>query len=515
MKQLKKILALSYLLVSLSLVAQTTSSKKDTEVEKKVKEVVPKKSIATTPFKDSPMPELKGKDDTYLIFNLKTEFHSALLFSARRAFKKVKSDKNIRAVIIRMNTYGGSVMVLKQIMHLIHKCDVPVYLYIEKNALSAGALLSFACQGVYMNPASTIGAAAVVQGGGQDVPKTMKSKIDSAMRADIRNAAQLNGYRQEVGEAMIDMDLELKIGDEMICPSGELLTMTAKEATAIKSDGKALHSHGIVKDVKELAILKGLNPLKEIELKMTQQEKIASFILSFASILMIVAMMGIFIEMQTPGFGIPGVVGVLAFVIIIYANIISSQVHWIQYTFIFIGIILVTVEILIPGFGVCGITGICSILIGVFCMLLPFEFLIDVIKEADMPEFSKSNTIVNHIAGPLLQTAIGLTGTIFFAFLFNRYLPKTSFGRKMVLSHSMSTEEGYSGTLEEVHQTLVGKIGKASSDFNPSGIGIFDGKRVDVIAYEHIDKDSDIEIIRVEGSKTYVRAVSNSTEAES
>jgi membrane-bound serine protease (ClpP class) len=125
-------------------------------------------------------------------------------------------------VIIEMDTYGGAVNDADDIRTRIMESSMPVWVFINKDAASAGALISIACDSIYMAPGSSIGAATVVIQDGSAAP----DKYQSYMRSIMRSTAEANGRDPNIAEAMVDEDLEI----DSISKAGEVLTFSTSEA---------------------------------------------------------------------------------------------------------------------------------------------------------------------------------------------------------------------------------------------------------------------------------------------
>ncbi len=482
------------------------------EPEKEEPAAVPKIMEQRTPFKDSPLPDLKGKNDRFLVVDLHQEFNQPLLYLFRRAQRQIKRDKSIRAMIISMDTPGGRVDVLQEIIGIINEIDVPVYLYVVGDAISAGALLSFSTQGIYMTANSQIGDAAPIfmgPGGVQKMGAVEREKIQSYLRSMVRTMAQNNGYRQEVGVAMIDAEFELQYGEKLICAGGkqgELLTMTAREAAEIMPDGKPLHAHAVVKDMRELLQIKGLDQAEMLEVKVGIADKIARFLTMLAPLFIVLAIIGIYIELNTPGFGVPGLFGVACLAAAFFGHHIAGLAGWGELILILLGLVLLGLEIfVIPGFGVCGITGIGCILGGLVWMMVPrlprsvpgLDPLVDRI------DFYLQRALLN------LVVMIVLAAVAFF--LLRKWLPKTVMFRKLVLDHAETREAGYSGSNESKNIGLVGAAGIAATDLRPSGIATIENRRVDVVSLgEYIHQGERIRVKAVKGARVVVVKVKES-----
>ena len=169
-----------------------------------------------------------GVIDVYII-PITDAINKPNLYILRRGLKEAISN-NVEMVLLDMDTPGGRVDITIEMMEALARFDGITATYVNNDAISAGSFITAATQEIYLAPDGKIGASAVIMGGGQEVPETARMKIESYLRANIRVLTEDYPYRSEVIRAMLDAEFELKIGDEVIKPAGELLTLTAKEA---------------------------------------------------------------------------------------------------------------------------------------------------------------------------------------------------------------------------------------------------------------------------------------------
>src|ERR1700722_143078 len=191
-----------------------------------------------------------------VVVPLRGEISPSLLMFLRRA-EKLAETNGASAIIFEMNTYGGRLDAAEEITSVLNHAKIPTYTYINSNAGSAGALVALATQHIYMAPVSAIGAAAPVLPTGEDLPLTEREKTISYWSALIRGSAMKNGHNPDLGEAFMNKDKEVKLGDRMIHPKGTLLTLNAQEASE-KINGKPLLADGIADSVVDLTQKAGL-----------------------------------------------------------------------------------------------------------------------------------------------------------------------------------------------------------------------------------------------------------------
>ena len=241
----------------------------------------------------------------------------------RRVLKRVNEEK-ARAVVFELNTPGGLAMdTADLIMVQMQKLEVPSYAFVNQKALSAGALIASGTDAIYMHPVSAIGAAALVSGGGGEIPETMRAKIESAFNAFVRAVAKSKGRNPDVIRAMMITKEYYDFGEIQV-EQGELLTLTADEA-CMEFEGKPLLAKGIVKSVEELLEKEGLGDVPVIVAEASGMEKFAYWVASFSGILILVGIGGAYLEMKTPGFGLGGGIALLAFGLFFFGNYAAAK----------------------------------------------------------------------------------------------------------------------------------------------------------------------------------------------
>ncbi len=199
--------------------------------------------------------EVVRKGDTVVI-PLNGEIAPATHLFLRRAVKAAE-NAGAGAIVIEMNTYGGRLDAAADITGVLNRTTIPTYTFINTNAGSAGSLIALATRHIYMSPVSAIGAAAPVLSSGADLPATEKEKTLSYWSALVRSSALRNGHNPDIGEAFMDKEKEVKIGDRVVHAKGSLLTLNAQEASEV-INGKPLLAAGIADSVADLVKKAGL-----------------------------------------------------------------------------------------------------------------------------------------------------------------------------------------------------------------------------------------------------------------
>ncbi len=387
-------------------------------------------------------------------------------------------------VIIEMDTYGGILTDAKEIVDKIMHFKKPVWVFINSDAASAGALISIACDSIYMAPGASIGAATVVDGQGGKAP----DKYQSYMRSIMRSTAEENGRDPRIAEGMVDEDIVI----DGIKEAGQIITFSTSEAL----------EHGFcearVESVQEILTRNQVKDytIRTFELGLT--ERIISIALNpfISSILILIIIAGIYFEMQTPGLGFAGLAALLALVFYLvpyYLNGLAA--NW-EIIVFFVGLGLIAVEIFVlPGFGVAGVSGI--------VLTVGSLFLIMINNDAFDFEFVPMNDLVYALAA-----AVGGTlGGMILLFVAGSKLPETRFFRHVALTDTQNRSEGYVSF--QLGEPLIGKKGTAETVLRPSGKVLIDGKMYDAYTRgEYIQKGQTVEVISEEGPSLKVKLVS-------
>jgi membrane-bound serine protease (ClpP class) len=256
---------------------------------------------------------------------IKGQIMPAHLFILRRALKEAIAE-NVQTVVLDIHTPGGSLETTLEMMNALEKFQGDIIAYVNTEAISAGSYLAIAADKIYFEPNGIMGAAAVIESTGQDISSTLKKKIDSYLKARIRNLSQDYPYRGDVQRAMMDEDFVFQIDGTILKDKGELLSLTAKEA--IKEYGnpvQKLLAKGVVSDVKALLDIElGANQYTIQAFEITGAERAAKFLQSISPILMGLGLMLLFIEFKTPGFGWIGALGIGCLLTVFVSNHIAG-----------------------------------------------------------------------------------------------------------------------------------------------------------------------------------------------
>lgn len=383
------------------------------------------------------------------------------------------TDKGADIVIIDMDTYGGLVTDAKDIVELLLDYEKPVWTFINKDAASAGALISIATDSIYMAPGASMGAATVVMGqGGEAAP----DKYQSYMRSTMRSTAEETGRDPRIAEAMVDEDIDL----DTLAPAGEVLTLSTSEAIAVNyAVAKAV-------SIEEILSLYDIDNYVIDRYELSSTEKVISFFLNpfISGILILVIIGGIWFELQTPGVGFPIMASIIALILYLVPYYLNGLAENWEIIMFVVGLILIGIEVfVIPGFGVAGIAGIiCTVGALVLVMLNNDGFDFSLIPFEDV--FTAIST-----------TMIALLGSVILLFFGGVRLASTNVFKRIALTDTQSRTEGYTARWEK-EESLVGKEGTAYTVLRPSGKVVIEGQLYDAFTRgSYIDKGAKIKVL--------------------
>lgn len=430
------------------------------------------------------------------ILPIREDIMPPLVYLVRRGVKEAM-DARADLLLLDMDTNGGRVSVTEEIIGILNNFKGQTATFVNKKAFSAGAFISVATQKIFMAPQSVIGAAApimLVPGGGvQDMPETMQAKMNAALCALARTSAEKNGYNTAVVEKMIDKNKELKIDGEVLKEKGELLALTNTEAEKEYGEPpKPLLSSGTVESVEALLDKLGYADAARVDIKPTGVERLATWINMISPLLLIIGIAGIYIEFKTPGFGLPGIVGIVAFAIYFFGGYIAglSGLEWIAV--FLVGLALVALELFVfPGTMALGLAGAALMLIAL------------VMAMVDMYPGMPALPTFKMLQLPLRDLFVAFVGGVLAVFVLSRFLPKTAIYGKLV----SNTASGVStvAKLEQKQSARVGQMGVAISSLRPGGKAQFGDEVLDVISQgEMIDRGRRVKIIGHSGTEAVV-----------
>ncbi len=464
------------------------------------------------------------------------------LFKSIQRRTQIALDEGVEYLIYEIQTYGGLVNAADNICkYLILEVgkEAHTVAYITTEAISAGAMISVSCQDIIMLENTTIGdCAPIVLVPSQKLEGVDREKAESFIRAAFDRAAEANGYPRALLRAMVTMQIEvyrvknIKTGEyeffesvrlpkdpneiydldnkELVVESDKLLTLIASDAleygvarTVVKDRAGALDF---------LAKRDGVTFAGEpMVLETTWSEEMVRWINSPAvmAVLVMLAMLGVYIEFNTPGVGLPGLAAVICFTIIIGSKYLVGLANWVEVALFVLGILLLLVEFLVlPGFGIAGFLGIVCIFAGLFGMLIK--------NPPDKLPWPQDAVAWSDFTWGVVGLSVGFVGFIVLAWVLSKYLPRIQFLSGLILAPAVPRQSGeipLSMTTPPESKTVsvsLGDTGEVVSILRPTGKAKFGDAIVDVVAEaEFLDKGTKVEIIEIHGNRVVVKAVGN------
>lgn len=404
-------------------------------------------------------------------FAIDEEIAPPATMRVEKALEEAREEK-ADIVVVRINTFGGTLDDADKIRTSFLQSEIPVWAFIDNNAASAGALISIACDSIYMRSGSSIGAATVVDQTGEVQP----DKYQSYMRSLMRTTAESQGRRPDIAQAMVDPDIYV----EGVSDSGKVLTFTTKEAIEYG------YCEAEVESVPELLRHAGVDDYVIKEQRYTFIDKVIGFLITpiVSGILIMLIIGGIYFELQQPGIGFPLILALSAAALYFAPLYLEGLATYWEIIIFIIGIVLIALEIFVfPGFGVSGILGIVCLVAGlVFSMIgnIGFDF-------SNVP----TEVISNRLMIVLVALAVALPLSIW---LGKKLFESTLFGG-LALNTTEDTSEGFT-VADSREQSMIGREGVAATILRPAGKITIDGRTYDAVAQiGYIEQGSPVTVI--------------------
>jgi membrane-bound serine protease (ClpP class) len=383
------------------------------------------------------------------------------------------------AVLLDIDTFGGRVDAAVAMRDALLNAPVRTIAFVNQRAISAGALIALACHTLVMAPGGTIGAAAPVMGGaGATQPADEKSV--SYVRKEFRATAETRRRPPEIAEAMVDADVDIP----GVIEKGKLLTLTTTEALTHKV------ADAVAGDLGAALQAAGLGDAVVRQSAPTWAETLVRFLTNplVASLLMSIGMLGLLLELRTPGFAVPGTIGLTALGLFFWGHWIVQLAGWEELLLVAAGVLLIALEIfIVPGVTVAGLAGVLAIAAGLAMALVGAGATL-----------SFAIAALGRVAAALLVAMVAAVALL-------RVLPRLPFGRRLVLEAGMPAANGYVSPAA-ADRLALGRTGTALSPLRPAGVAEIDGRRVDVVSDgEFVESGTAIEVTRVDGNRIVVR----------
>lgn len=386
-----------------------------------------------------------------------------------RAFEEAEQEE-ANLIVLDVHTPGGEITAAADIAKLIDAQPIETVAYVNTKAHSAGAFIALHADEIYMTADGTMGAAAVIDHAGNAAAQ----KVNSAWIAQMRSAAELHNRDPQYAQAMADVTLNLP---EYRAGEGSLLTLSATEAIEVG------YAEGIAPNVDSILAQKGYSDPTIVSMQTTFAEDLARFITNpiIVPLLLSLASLGLVMELYSPGFGVPGAVGITALILFFFGHTVAGFAGYESILLFVVGFILLIAEMFLPG-GIVGIVGGGLVITGLLG------------AGANVTHMAYSILVAMFVA------AIGMVITMKF------FGKKLHMLNKLVLHDATTTEDGYVSNVNRID--LIGRRGITETPLRPAGVMDIEKERLDVVSDgRFIEKGREVEVVKVEGSRIVVREV--------
>ncbi|WP_026476297.1 NfeD family protein [Alkaliphilus transvaalensis] len=406
-----------------------------------------------------------NQGETVYVIQIQGEINPAVHQYLKSSLERVNADPKARAVIIEIDTLGGLIKSAEEISKTIANEDLHTISYVNTKAESAGVLITISADHIAMAPGGTIGSA-------EPIPNTEKTL--SYWAGELRTMAQEKGRDEELVVAMADVSIEIP----GVVERGRLLNLTTREASELN------FLDVVATDYEEILEKLGVDYENIILLEVPNRVRLAQFLTSsyITPILLTLGFIGLLVELFTPGFGVGGTVGLVAFGLYFGGSILAGYAGGGIVIIFLIGIALLTIEAFAPGFGVAGLGGLLAIAASIVFA---------------------ANSIVTAITSLVIAFIL----TIVAAILLLKYGPRLRFFDKVVLGAEEKAELGYTSNYSRYNE-FVGEVGIVKTFLRPAGTIEVNGELLDVVSEgDYIESGTTVKIIKVEGRRIIVRKI--------
>ncbi|MBC8214786.1 MAG: nodulation protein NfeD [Candidatus Marinimicrobia bacterium] len=399
-------------------------------------------------------------------------------------------NQNATAIIFDIDTFGGRVDAATQIKDAILDCKIPTIAFINRRAISAGALISLSCDSIFMTSGATIGAATAVDIEG----KKASEKVISYMREEMASTAEANGRSRDIAIGMVDEEIEIPFyistdADTIFAENiegfkeGKLITLSTKYALLLGVANQELET------IQEILTHLELTNAKIVEIAASWSENLVRFLTNptVAPLLMTLGLLGLLFEVKSPGFGFPGAFGLLCLALFFGSHLLVGLADVFEMLLLITGIILILLEIfVIPGFGIAGIVGGALVIWSLFKMLVG--------------DYPTPNDLKNAYYG----LSFGVVVAFFAGIMLFKALTKSKLYQKIIPITSQKKDAGYS--ISKGYEKLIGNTGVAKTDLRPTGIVIIENEIYQAMSLgDYIEKESSIVVLGIDENQLTVK----------
>ena len=386
----------------------------------------------------------------------------------------------VEVIVFEIDTFGGRLDAATVIRDAILDTRAQTIAFVNKRAISAGALISLSCDQITMARAASIGAATAVDASGTKA----SDKVISYFKAEMRATAERTGRDPKKAEAMVDERIDIPGFSSEV---GRPATLTTEQALHYQIADETAET------LYELQEIYDLTDAEVVYIELNWAEHTLRFLTHqiVVSILLAVAMFGLIAEVRTPGWGLGGTLALVALGLFFGSHLVVRLAEWNELLLFVAGLVLLVVEVaFIPGFGLVGLVGV---------LAMAANLLLTQLGDFELWSVEEISQKVGVLAGSMI-------GAIVLSAAFLRALPRFAAFNRLVLTSETRASEGYISSSTEHDEELVGQEGVALSDLRPVGVGSFNGKRLDIIAEgEFIEENTRIRITEARGHRVVVR----------
>lgn len=435
--------------------------------------------------------------DSVVVVPVEGAVTEAQFYFLRRVLKKAEAA-GAKALVLDMDTPGGALKATEQIVQMLMKSPVPCYTYVNTNAGSAGALIALGTKKVFMAPISAIGAAAPVASTGEEISATMNAKIVSYYSGYFRSVAHLNGYHPELVDGFMNLDKEVRVGDEVINPKGALLTLSAQEAVRV-IDGRPLLASGIAKDLDEVCKEAGLDAQCVVQVEPSGFEVLAQWITMLSPLFLLGGAIGAYIEFKSPGFGVPGVISALCFLLFFAGHYIAGLTGLEVVAVFALGAVLIVVELaFFPGVTFVAALGAALMAGALFFAMVDYYPAQPLVFSYDL------------VARPMMNLGIAVVASVISMAVLARFLPDLPVFRRLFLSAQSASGPSIPSAPVPTNapSPAPGDTGFAQTVLRPSGKALFGKSLTDVVTEgQFIEAGSAVRVVSSSPDRTVVEPV--------
>ena len=386
----------------------------------------------------------------------------------------------VDAIVFEIDTFGGRVDAATVIRDAILDSEALTIAFINKRAISAGALISLACDKIVMAQAATMGATTPVDGSGTKA----SDKVTSYMRAEMRATAERTGRDAKIAEAMVDERVDIP---GLSAEAGRPATLTTEQSLSYEMADETAES------LRDVLRIYDLGDADVVSIELNWAEHVVRLLTHpvVTSILLAVAMFGLFAEVRTPGWGLGGTLALVALAIFFGSHLVVKLAEWQELALFAVGLGLLIVEVVaIPGFGVVGLAGV-GLMLGSLVITQLGDFQL---------------WSVDEIAVVVARLSASMIGAFVLSLFMLRSLPRMAAFNRLVLQAETRTSEGYVSSSRERDSDLLNQEGVSLSELRPAGIALIDGRRVDVVTDgEFVGVQQPVRVVEARGNRVVVR----------